>query len=135
MWRCTLTVLTLCAGSQPPSLLWDQLQEEPFEEEEFSDLFARQVVQKKPVKKKEVKSPKKQVGSAAMSFVWMSFPVSHWMIFIADGGRNVREVSMSISRDNGAARHESAWMTDDSLGGILACYFLVNWIINDAGRG
>ena len=44
----------------------------------------------------------------AMSFVWMSFPVSHWMIFIADGGRNVREVSMSISRDNGAARHESA---------------------------
>ena len=49
-------------SQQPPSLLWDQLQEEPFEEEEFSDLFARQVVQKKPVKKKEVKSPKKQVS-------------------------------------------------------------------------
>ncbi|KAF0288140.1 Formin-2 [Amphibalanus amphitrite] len=53
--------------SQPtPSLLWDQLQEEPFEEEEFTDLFARQVVQKKPAKKKEVKSPKKQVKRAKL---------------------------------------------------------------------
>lgn len=57
--------------------LWDELEEEDFDETEFVDLFARQVVQPKKKEKKEDKPVKVKVNIIQ----FMQLPINCYFVF------------------------------------------------------